>query len=95
MGRRSRLKPPSGLPGSIWMAGPPLAVYSGTPVEMVGAMAAEMGPEVSVRDAVAVLTGSLTNREVVAVPDVSDETLADGFIRRLLVSGTARPVAEA
>lgn len=85
-----------GLPAAIWMAGSPPSVYRGTPVEMVRAMADEMGQDIPVREAVAILSGALTGSPVVALRALdSDEAICAWFIRSLLASKVSRVLAAA
>lgn len=86
------------LPIAIWMPGDPPSVYRGSPEEMVASMAAEMGDDVSVREAVNRLCAGLAayRKVVIGLPeDVTDDTLARLFVFALLDTGMARPMADA
>jgi hypothetical protein len=80
------------------MTGEPPSVYSGSPAEMVASMAAEMGRDVTLREAVRRLCAGLAayRKVVIGLPeDVSDETLARLFVFALLDTRVARPMADA
>lgn len=84
-----------GLPSAITMSADPMAVYYGTPIEMVKQMAAEMGPNVGVRRAIStILTALYRNRGVLIVipEDAPEEVVAAIFVYALLDSGVSKPV---
>jgi hypothetical protein len=86
------------LPQSIWLPGEPPSVYRGSPPEMVASMAAEMGEDITVREAVNRLCAALAayRRVVIGLPeDVPDDTLARLFVFALLDTGMAKPMAAA
>jgi hypothetical protein len=86
------------LPQAIWIPGSPPSVYQGSPSEMVSAMAAEMGDDVGLREAVDQLCAALAayRRVVIGLPaDVEDDTLARLFVFALLDTGMAKPMAAA
>lgn len=87
------------VPEALWfkgLKGMPV-VYQGTPVDMVKAMAAEMGPDVTCHDCIDFLCSHLarTRRLYIRVPDAPVEIRANIFIRSLLVTGVALPLASA
>lgn len=87
------------LPASIWMPGDTEpSIYRGTPMEIVTAMASELGEGTSVRDAVKQICSALAqNRRVgIRIPlDLPDEQLAGLFVYALLDTRLAKPMAMA
>lgn len=88
------------LPHSIWM--PTFrnlpSCYHGTPIEMVGQMAAEMKPGLGVDDTIDIIARLLADERGVKVktPDVAPESVrAEAFVRGLLASGVAMEMPEA
>lgn len=87
------------VPPAIYMPALPgevPSVYTGTPVEMVSQMAAEMGVE-DVRAAVDILMVALVQAravrfEAIGINAASNEELATMFIRVLLDDGVSRPI---
>src|SRR5271155_1681899 len=70
-------------------------VYHGTPVEMVRQMASEMGPNVTVHNAIGtLLTALYRNRGVlIAIPeDAPEEIVAAVFVHALLDTGIFKPI---
>jgi hypothetical protein len=87
----------STLPDAIWIPGHSLAVYGGTPLEMVSAMAVEMGG-LTIPEAVENLLDALAaNRGlIIGLPaNAPDEDLARLFVTALLDAGFARSMAAA
>lgn len=86
------------IPSALWFKGMGLpTVYQGSPVEMVRAMATEMGPEVTPHDAIDFLCSHLarSRRVYIRVPDAPVEVRANLFVRYLLATGVALPLASA
>ena len=87
------------LPASIWVPGEEPSIYRGTPMEIgSAAMAAELGADISVRDAVKQICMALAqNRNVgIRLPlDLPDEQLAGLFVYALLDTRLAKPMAMA
>jgi hypothetical protein len=88
------------LPRAIWIpSSHPVAVYRGTPVEIVRQMSCEMDPaNLSVRETVyAISVGLEKNRGIaIQVPlGTSDEVLAALFVQRLLDCGLGQPLPTA
>lgn len=86
------------LPASIWVPGEEPSIYRGNPMEIVSAMAAELGADISVRDAVKQICMALAqNRNVgIRLPlDLPDEQLAGLFVYALLDTRLAKPMAMA
>ncbi len=94
-----RLTAPESLPDAIWMpSGSDLAIYRGSPLEMVRSMAAEMGDDITVRDAVRHLVGGLLeSRQILLRLDYrkSEDELAKSFVGLLVLSGVGRPIPQA
>ena len=85
------------LPKSIWIAGStPVAIYHGTPIEIVRAMASEMEPaDLSVPDAIQALLIGLAHRWGIVFafpPGCGEETLAGLFVYALLDTGIGREI---
>jgi hypothetical protein len=88
----------SALPEAIWIPGRSPSVYVGTPFEMVRSMAAEMGEDVTVRDAVELLLHALAEnrRLIIGLPaNVPVEDLTRLFVTALLDTGLAKTMAAA
>lgn len=87
------------LPNAIWMPDPSdlPACYQGSPVEMVSAMAEEMRPGLSLAEAIDHLLRNLGERKGVRIqiPESPAEVRASYFVAALLVTGIARPMAQA
>lgn len=85
------------LPGAIWCpGGVSPSIYRGAPVEMVRQMAAEMGPQVTLEQAIEVVLHNLAahKRIFIGLPSgVSEEIRAGIFIYALLDIGISRPMA--
>ena len=86
------------LPHAIWMpGGDEICVYRGSPVEMVGSMAQEMGVE-SPREAVVRLLHGLSKSRGINIglpANATDERLSALFVYALLDTRLARVVPTA
>lgn len=106
------MSPPSGspatqtttqsLPSAIWM--PTYAnsrlpnCYQGTPLEMVGEMAGEMGPQLGVHDSIDLATRFLHDQRGISIKlpaEAPEEKRAQIFIHALLTTKVAVPMAKA
>jgi len=87
------------IPQALWFKGLQTepVVYQGTPVEMVCTMAKEMGPCITPHDCIDFLCRHLarTRRLYIRVPDAPIEIRANIFIRSLLATNVALPLASA
>lgn len=95
----ARHEPPRRLPRAIWIAGSrPVAVYRGTPLEMVQAMGGEMEPtNLTVSEVVEALAAGLAENRGVLVKvseEEPEDKIADLFVCKLLETGIGRPVPE-
>jgi hypothetical protein len=88
------------LPQAIWIPSvPEPAVYRGDPLEIVQAMADEMG-DISARDAIDLLIDELAFSRKVVInlhnpESLPDEGIAHLFVYALLDTGIARPLPQA
>lgn len=96
------------LPTAIWMPMPTFSqlpcCYQGTPLDMVGQMAEEMGPKLGVHEAIDLLIEFLADRRglKISLPAednegsvLPEEIRAGIFVAILLDSGIAEPMASA
>ncbi len=87
------------IPEAIWSPGKPVPyVYRGTPIEMVEQMAHEMGPDVSVSEAMDTLLHALatTGRMKLRIVGDPPENIRAGiFVFSLLQQGIFAPMASA
>jgi len=85
------------LPQAIWIPSlPEPVVYRGAPLEIVQAMADEMG-DISARDAIDLLIDELAFSRKVTInlresENVPDDHVAHLFVGALLATGIARPL---
>lgn len=87
------------IPNALWFKGlqnQPV-VYQGTPTEMVKAMAREMGADVTAHECIDFLCSHLarTRKLYIRVPDAPIDVRANIFVRSLLATGIALPLASA
>jgi hypothetical protein len=88
------------LPRAIWIpTHPEPAVYRGVPLEMVRAMADEMG-DISTRDAIDLLVDELAFSRKILIDlcnsdELPEEGIAHLFVYALLDTGIARPLPQA
>lgn len=87
------------IPSAIWSPGVPIPyVYRGTPVEMVEQMATEMGPGVTVSQAMDKLLAALARNGRLRLRIVGNppENIRAGiFVYSLLQHGVLHPMAKA
>lgn len=90
------------LPSAIWM--PTFAhsrlpnVYQGSPLEMVVAMADEMGEHLGVHDSLDLAIQFLKEQRGIKITissEAPEDKRAKMFIHALLISGVAQPMAKA
>ena len=92
--------PTESLPNAIWIpAAAEPVVYRGDPLEMVRAMADEMG-DLSPRDAIDMLLDALASNHSIRIDlqeasDLPDEGYAHLFVFALLDTGIAHPLPQA
>lgn len=92
--------PAEALPSAIWMPalqGQLPNCYQGSPIEMVQEMGLEMKPGLSVNETIDRLIPILADYRKVCIrlPDGPDGWRASLFVRALLGTGIARPMASA
>jgi hypothetical protein len=87
------------IPDAIWTSGRPLPyIYRGSPLEMVQQMASEMGPRVTVAQAMELLLKELLRHRRVQIQFHGNppEVIKAGiFVHTLLANGVCRPMAQA
>ena len=87
------------IPNAVWAPGHPIPyVYRGTPVEMVGQMAEEMGGGVTVGQAMDALIESLARNgrlRLRIVGDPPENVRAGIFVYSLLQHGICHPMPKA
>ena len=94
--------PPNPLPKAIWMPARTQAAlpscYQGTPLEMVGEMAAEMKPGIGANDCIDTLLRHLDDERNIKIQipgEIPEAPRSEIFVSALLVIGVARTMPQA